>query len=442
MKILLIGSGGREHALAWKIAQSPRLTHLWVAPGNAGTCQHGENIPIAADNTTELVHFAQAHSVNLVIIGPEAPLASGLADDLQAVGIPAFGPSRAAAQIEASKAFAKAFMQRHSIPTGHSATFTEYTAAQAYLRQLVTAGQPPVVIKASGLAAGKGVIVPETWDEADLALRAIMVNRELGSAGNEVILEERLNGEEVSLLAFTDGVTLRSMPPAQDHKRLLDGDRGPNTGGMGAYAPAPICPPELADKITRTVLQPAVDGLRFEGTPYVGVLYAGMILTAGGPCTLEFNCRFGDPETQAILPLLETDFLDIAEACVTGRLHEVDIRWKGGAAACVVLASQGYPGKTETGKLVSMKPEEAANVVVFHAGTKSQMGSLVTSGGRVMGVTGLGLDLTAALSAAYRAIETIHFDGMQWRRDIGWRAGNRQKTDKRPRTDGSFTTLI
>jgi len=450
MKVLLIGSGGREHALAWKIAQSPRLATLWVAPGNAGTCQHGLNVPIAAENAAELVHFAYSKAVDLVIIGPEAPLAAGLADNLRSMGLRAFGPSQAAAQIEASKAFAKAFMERHGIPSPRSVTFKDYTAARAYLRKSVTGGRPSVVIKASGLAAGKGVIVPDTLAEAEAALRTIMVERELGSAGNEVILEQRLSGEEVSLLAFTDGVTVRGMPPAQDHKRLLDGDYGPNTGGMGAYAPAPVCPPELAEAITRMVLQPAVDGLRAEGMPFVGVLYAGMMLTADGPRVLEFNCRFGDPETQAILPLLDTDFLDIAEACVTGRLHEVNIRWKPGAAACVVLASQGYPGKPATGKLVSVKLGETENVVVFHAGTKLQADAdapraglpadapraglpadahqgwayrhVATSGGRVLGVTGMGEDLPAALAAAYQAVEAIHFEGMQWRKDIGWRA--------------------
>jgi phosphoribosylamine--glycine ligase/phosphoribosylformylglycinamidine cyclo-ligase len=421
MKILLIGSGGREHALAWKIAQSPRLTRLWIAPGNAGTSQHGENVPVTAEIGAELVHFAWSNGVDLAVIGPEAPLAAGLADNLRTMRIRTFGPSQAAAQIESSKVFAKAFMERHGIPTGRSETFTTYPEALTYLRQSAVVGKPSVVIKASGLAAGKGVVVADTLAEAETALRGMMVTRELGSAGNEIILEERLSGEEVSLLAFTDGVTVRTMPPAQDHKRLLDGDLGPNTGGMGAYAPAPVCPPEMVEEITRTVLQPAVDGLRAEGMPFVGVLYAGMMLTAEGLRVLEFNCRFGDPETQAILPLLETDFLDIAEACVSGRLHEVDIRWKSGAAACVVLASQGYPSKVVTGKPVSVDLEDQENVFVFHAGTKMQDGKIITSGGRVLGVTGTGEDLNAALAAAYRAVDGIHIEGMQWRKDIGWR---------------------
>jgi phosphoribosylamine--glycine ligase/phosphoribosylformylglycinamidine cyclo-ligase len=434
MKVLLIGSGGREHALAWKIAQSPRLTHLWVAPGNAGTCQHGENVPITADIAAELVHFAWSKGVDLAVIGPEAPLAAGLADNLRAMKIRTFGPSQAAAQIESSKVFAKAFMERHGIPTGHSKTFTDYIEALVYLRQSAAGGQLSVVIKASGLAAGKGVIVPDSLAEAEAGLRSIMVTRDLGPAGKEIIIEERLSGEEVSLLAFTDGVTVRPMPPAQDHKRLLDGDHGPNTGGMGAYAPAPICPPELAEEITRTVLQPAVDGLRAEGMPFVGVLYAGMMLTADGPRVLEFNCRFGDPETQVILPLLETDILDIAEACVTGHLNEIDIRWKRGTAACVVLASQGYPEKVMTGKLVSVKPVEGENVIVFHAGTKLQDNQVTTSGGRVLGVTGIGEDLPTALATAYRAVDDINFEGMQWRKDIGWRAFGKPEEGLQPET--------
>jgi phosphoribosylaminoimidazole synthetase len=279
-----------------------------------------------------------------------------------------------------------------------------------------------MVIKASGLAGGKGVVVAETMAEAEAALRGMMVTRDLGSAGKEIILEERLSGEEVSLMAFTDGVTVSLMPPAQDHKRLLDGDLGPNTGGMGAYAPAPVCPPELAEAIGRTVLQPAVDGLREEGTPFVGVLYAGMMLTADGPRVLEFNCRFGDPETQAVLPLLDTDLLDIAEACVDGRLHELDIRWKPEAAACVVLAAKGYPVQPETGKPVSILPEAIQHGILFHAGTKIVDKQLTTSGGRVLGVTATGADLPAALAAAYQAVEGVQFEGMQYRTDIGWRS--------------------
>ncbi len=441
MRVLLVGSGGREHAIAWKVAQSPRLAKLWIAPGNAGTGQlsafsgqHSaisdqqviKNVPIRAEDSRGVVAFARENAVDLVIVGPEGPLAAGLADDLREAGVRVFGPSRAAAQIETSKSFAKAFMVRHGIPTARYAAFTEYWEAAAYLREWGT-GQGLPVIKASGLAAGKGVLVPETLAGAEAGLRAMMVDQELGDAAREIIIEERLAGEEVSLLAFTDGATVKAMPPAQDHKRLLDGDRGPNTGGMGAYAPAPICPPALADEIVRTVLQPAVDGLRAEGMPFVGVLYAGMMLTTStslsagpeGPKVLEFNCRFGDPETQVILPLLETDLLDIVEACVDGRLDQVDIHWKSGAAVCVVLASEGYPVKPVVGRPLTGDLGGRQNVIVFHAGTKMQDGQVVTSGGRVLGVTGMGSTLRDALDAAYEGVGKVEFEGRQYRKDIG-----------------------
>jgi phosphoribosylamine--glycine ligase / phosphoribosylformylglycinamidine cyclo-ligase len=424
--VLLVGSGGREHALAWKLAQSPHLVRLWITPGNAGTSQVGENLPILAEDAPALVNFATSNPVDLVIIGPEAPLADGLSDDLRRAGVRVFGPSRAAAQIEASKAYAKDFMQRHDIPTARYATFSKSNEAITYLHGL----DYPVVIKASGLAAGKGVIVPETRAEAEASLRSILENREFGAAGSQVVIEERLSGEEVSLLAFTDGQTVRSMPPAQDHKRLLDGDRGPNTGGMGAYAPAVICPPELVAELVRTVLQPAVDGLRLEGFPFVGVLYAGLMLTDSGPRLLEFNCRFGDPETQVILPLLESDLLEIAIACADGSLEEEDIRWKNGAAACVVLASEGYPGKYSSGRVIHGLDEPMPDACVFHAGTKCMADQMVTAGGRVLGVTGLGKDIPQALMHAYDAVRQISFEGMQYRRDIGGRAIGRREVEE------------
>ncbi len=423
MNVLLVGAGGREHALAWKIAQSPRLTHLWVAPGNAGTAgQAGahpvENVAIPASDTPALVAFAQAKHIDLVIIGPEGPLAAGLADALRAAGIATFGPSAAAAQIEASKTFAKAFMARHGLPTAHYAACNSLEAAQAYLRAV----DYPVVIKASGLAAGKGVILPESAAEAEAVLRRIFVEREFGAAGDEVVIEERLAGPEVSLLAFSDCVTVRPMPPAQDHKNLLEGDRGPNTGGMGAYAPAPICPPELVADLTRRILQPAIDGLRAEGRAFSGVLYAGLMLTQAGPRVLEFNCRFGDPETQAILPLLDSDLLDIAQACATGGLAEVDVRWKPGAAACVVMAAEGYPGPAAQGRPIHGLESTFEDAVVFHAGTRLAEGAVLTAGGRVLGVTGCGPALPEAIGAAYAAVAQIHFEGQQYRRDIGHRA--------------------
>ncbi len=421
MNTLLIGSGGREHALAWKISQSPRLTQLFVIPGNAGTAIHGSRITNCELRITDhlaIVAFAREHQIDLAIIGPEAPLASGLTDDLRAAGVNAFGPSRAAAELESSKVFAKAFMARHGIPTAQFAAFTDYEAAMDHVHSV----QYPVVIKASGLAAGKGVLVPETAAAAEAALRAIMIDREFGAAGDQVVIEERLTGEEVSLMAFADGVAVRPMLPAQDHKRLLDGDRGPNTGGMGAYAPAPICPPALADEFTHTILQPTVAALRAEGRPFVGVLYAGLMLTPTGPRVLEFNCRFGDPETQVVLPLLESDLLDIAEACAAGRLADVDVKWKAGAAACVVLASEGYPGSYPSGREITGLDSPLENAAIFHAGTKLSNGKVVTAGGRVLGVTGWGKTIEEALKRAYTAVEKVRFEGMQYRKDIGHRA--------------------
>ena len=417
MNVLIVGSGGREHALAWKAAQSPLLEHLYLAPGNAGSASLGENVPLPAEEKAALVDFSRERAIQLVLIGPEAPLAAGLADDLRSAGIPAFGPGQAAARIEASKVFAKDFMIRHAIPTARYATFEAYDPALAYLRQV----DYPLVIKASGLAAGKGVLLPDTPEQAEAALRAMLMEGEFGAAGERVVIEERLSGEEVSLLAFTDGRSVKVMPPAQDHKRLLDGDRGPNTGGMGAYAPASICPPRLVEELTRTVLQPAVDGLREEGCPFVGVLYAGLILTHQGPRVLEFNCRFGDPETQAILPLLESDLLEIAVACVEGRLGELDIRWKSKAAACIVLASGGYPGRYPSGLPISGLEKTWESAAVFHAGTRLDGERVLTAGGRVLGVTGWGENLAQALERVYQVVGDIQFEGMQFRKDIGAR---------------------
>jgi phosphoribosylamine--glycine ligase len=332
-----------------------------------------------------------------------------------------FGPSKAAAEIEASKAFAKAFMQRHGLPTASHATFTDFYEAVGHLLS-VDFDRSGVVIKASGLAAGKGVIVPTCADEAEAALRRVMVEREFGAAGDTVIIEERLEGEEVSLLAFCDGYTARAMPPAQDHKRVGEGDSGPNTGGMGAYAPAPACSPEMVDHLTQTILQPAVDGLRAEGRPFVGVLYAGLMLTAAGPRLLEFNCRFGDPETQVVLPLLASDLLEVCAACAEGRLAEAELTWHTGAAACVVLASEGYPGAYPTGRAISGLGQAHPEAVVFHAGTRREGESVVTAGGRVLAVTGCGPNLSAALARAYEAVDLIQFEGAHFRRDIGRRA--------------------
>ena len=422
MRILVIGSGGREHALAWKLAQSPQVTAepgsaVFVAPGNGGTVGGKlANVPVAADDIFELVAFAQKNAIDLAVVGPEVPLAAGIVDAFQVAGLRAFGPVQAAAQLEASKVFAKQFMIEEGIPTAPAAIFTDYDAALAYLRQL----DEPVVVKADGLAAGKGVLVCDTRAEAEAALKQIMVDCAFGAAGDKVLIETRLDGEEASLLAFCDGTTVAPMLPARDYKRALDGDGGLNTGGMGGYCPSPHLTPELVDEVTRRVLQPAVDGMRRRGTPYVGVLYAGLMLTDAGPRVLEFNCRFGDPETQLLMPLLDTDLVDIMFACIEGRLTSVPIAWKPLTSVGVVLASGGYPGGYAKGKRIS----EWANgrmgdeAIVFHAGTKLQDGELVTSGGRVLVVVSTAPTLPEARDRAYEGVAQVHFEEMHYRTDI------------------------
>lgn len=418
MNILIIGSGGREHALAWKLKQSPKLTKLYALPGNPGIAELAENVNgISVDNHADVIRFCKDKQIDLVIVGPEVPLADGIVDSLSAEGIRCFGPSQAAAEIEASKVFSKDFMMRHHIPTARYATFTRLDDALGYLDKV----DYLIVIKASGLAAGKGVILPDTDDEAEATLKSILNDKAFGDAGDEVVIEERLSGQEVSLMAFSDGTNFVPMLPAQDHKRLLDHDEGPNTGGMGAYAPAPVFTKDLLNEAIEKVLKPAIDGMRNDGTPFVGVLYAGLILTENGLSVLEFNSRFGDPETQVVLPLLETDLLDIAEACIDGRLKDVDIKWKNEAAVCVVLASKGYPEKAESGKAVTFAdlPE---NVICFHAGTKSENEKVLTSGGRVFGLTALGIDIESAIETVYANVKNVSFDGMQYRKDIAQKA--------------------
>lgn len=418
MNILVIGSGGREHAIAWKVRQSPRLKNLYALPGNPGTAELAENVSgISMDDHAAVVDFCREKSIDLVIVGPEAPLAAGLADSLSVEGIQCFGPKRAAAEIEASKVFAKDFMTRHQIPTARYATFRQFEDAIRYLNSR----DYPIVIKASGLAAGKGVILPETLDEAKATLKSVLIDKAFGEAGDEVVIEERLMGQEVSLMAFTDGRTVLPMLPVQDHKRLLDGDEGPNTGGMGAYAPAPIFTADMMDEALELVLKPTVNGLRREGTPFVGVLYAGLMLTPNGIRVLEFNSRFGDPETQAVLPLLETDLLEIADACVNGTLPNVKVQWKKGSAVCVVLASRGYPEKVESGKSVVIG-ELPGDMVCFHAGTKMHNENIITSGGRVFGLTTWASNLDNALTKVYSNVRKISFEGMHYRKDIAYRA--------------------
>ena len=417
MNVLIIGSGGREHAIAWKIKGSPGLTKLYITPGNAGTESCGENVPMNVGDHAAVIRFCKEQQIDLVIVGPEIPLAAGISDSLSENGVRCFGPRQAAAKIEASKVFAKNFMTRHHIPTARYATFSQLEEAVRYLESV----DYPIVIKASGLAAGKGVVLPDTLDEAKATLKAILGDKTFGDAGNEVVIEERLIGQEVSLMAFADGITIVPMLPAQDHKRLLEGDEGPNTGGMGAYAPAPIFTAQLMKEAVESILKPAVEGLREEGTPFIGVLYAGLILTSNGLRALEFNCRFGDPETQAVLPLLETDLLVITAACINGNLADVEIHWKEGAAVCVVLASKGYPDKVESGKQISFSslPED---MVCFHAGTKTDNEKIITAGGRVLGLTAWADTVESAIDRVYSNVKSVSFQGMQYRKDIAYRA--------------------
>jgi phosphoribosylamine---glycine ligase len=427
LRVLVIGGGGREHALAWALARSPGVAQIYVAPGNAGTSwpaapgrAASESVSVADSDVAGLLRLAREQRIDLTVVGPEAPLAAGVVDHFQTHGLAVFGPSRAAAQLEASKAFSKIFMREHGLPTADFEIFEDYDKARHYvIRQ-----NRPLVIKADGLAAGKGVVVCDEPGEALVALRRMLVEREFGEAGATVLVEERLSGREVSLLAFSDGRTVAPMPPARDHKRVYDGDRGPNTGGMGAYAPVPDLSAAQLDQIHRTILQPAIDGMAARGTPYVGVLYAGLMLTRNGPQVLEFNCRLGDPETQVILPLLETPLDQVLLACVAGRLGQVELRWRPGACATVVLAAPGYPGAYPKGLPIAGL-DTARNIdqlMVFHAGTAGPADRPVTSGGRVLAISGLGEDLRSALARAYTGVERIAFEGMHYRRDIGGRS--------------------
>uniref|UniRef100_A0A8U7MAJ3 Trifunctional purine biosynthetic protein adenosine-3 n=1 Tax=Corvus moneduloides TaxID=1196302 RepID=A0A8U7MAJ3_CORMO len=422
-RVLVIGSGGREHALAWKLAQSPHVKHVFVAPGNAGTADNGKisNSAVPVSDHAAVAQFCRDQDIRLVVVGPEVPLAAGIVDDLTAAGIRCFGPTAKAAQLESSKSFTKAFLDRHEIPTARWKAFTDPKAACGFIN---SANFPALVVKASGLAAGKGVIVASTKEEACRAVTEIMQDKSFGTAGETVVVEELLEGEEISCLCFSDGVTIAPMPPAQDHKRLLDGDEGPNTGGMGAYSPAPQISKDLLQKIRETVLQKTVDGMRKEGVPYLGVLYAGLMLTKDGPKVLEFNCRFGDPECQVILPLLRSDLYEVLQAVINRRLASSMPVWKeDSAAVTVVMASQGYPGAYPKGlEITGLAKAKQLGLEVFHAGTALKDGRVVTSGGRVLTVTAIKEDLPAALQEANLGVAAIHFQGAIYRRDIGYRA--------------------
>jgi phosphoribosylamine--glycine ligase len=420
MNVLIIGGGGREHALAWKVRQSRRVETIYCTPGNAGIMQLCEPVDVAGDDFRGLAQFARTHGVELTIVGPEAPLCAGIVNVFHNEGLHAFGPDAQGAQLEGSKAFAKEFMRKYHIPTAAFEVFDDADRALKYVRDKGA----PLVVKADGLAAGKGVSVCRTVAEAEAAVRASMAQRVFGAAGARVVIEDVLTGEEASILALVDGTTIVALEPAQDHKAVYDNDEGPNTGGMGAYSPAPLVTPRIREEVERKVLQPALAGLRAERIDFHGVLYAGLMIKDGHPQVLEFNVRFGDPETQAVLPRLKTDIVDVCLATIKGRLSSLALEWDRRAAVCVVLASGGYPGAYHKHLPITgvADAEALGDVVVFHAGTTLQHGQVLTNGGRVMGVTGLGSNIAAAITRAYPGVEKIHFDQMHFRWDIGAKA--------------------
>ncbi|WP_011298672.1 phosphoribosylamine--glycine ligase [Cupriavidus necator] len=419
MKVLVVGSGGREHALAWKLAQSPKLQVVYVAPGNGGTAldKRLQNVPLTDPEV--LAAFAEREGVAFTVVGPEAPLAGGIVDVFRGKGLRIFGPTKAAAQLESSKDFAKAFMHRHGIPTAAYQTFSDAAQAHAY----IDAQGAPIVIKADGLAAGKGVVVAMSLEEAHSAVDMMLADNKLGDAGARVVVEEFLEGEEASFIVLVDGKNVLALATSQDHKRLLDADAGPNTGGMGAYSPAPVVTPALHARALREIIMPTVRGMEKDGIPYTGFLYAGLMIDKDGNLkTLEFNCRMGDPETQPIMARLKTDLVDVMDAAVSGKLDEVELDWDRRTALGVVMAAYGYPDAPRKGDAITGIPAETDDSVTFHAGTTLKDGTLLTTGGRVLCVVGLADTVKAAQRAAYAAVEQIRFDGMQYRTDIGYRA--------------------
>jgi phosphoribosylamine--glycine ligase len=419
MKILVVGSGGREHALAWKLAQSKRIQIVLVAPGNGGTALDARMKNVAITDPVALADFAQQEQVALTVVGPEAPLAAGIVDTFRERGMKIFGPTRKAAQLESSKDFAKAFMERHGIPTARSQTFSDAAAAHRYIDEQGA----PIVIKADGLAAGKGVVVAMTLEEAHGAIDMMLSDNRFGDAGARVVVEEFLEGEEASFIVMVDGKNILPLATSQDHKRLLDNDQGPNTGGMGAYSPAPIVTPQLHARVMREIIQPTVQGMAKDGIPYTGFLYAGLMIDAeGNPKTLEFNCRMGDPETQPIMARLKTDLVSVMEHAVAGTLNDIELDWDRRTALGVVMAASGYPDAPRKNDVITGIPEETEDSMTFHAGTALDNKTLTTQGGRVLCVVGLGDSVRVAQKHAYEALDKIQFDGMQFRRDIGWRA--------------------
>ncbi len=418
MKVLVIGGGGREHAIAWKLSQSKHIDKIYCTPGNAGIAGIAECIDIGTSDFDSLINFVRYEWIDLTIVGPEEPLSMGIVDAFEKEGRKIVGPTKSAAQLESSKVFSKEFMKRHRIPSADYKVFSSYIHAEEYVRMKGA----PIVIKADGLAAGKGVIVASTVNEALDALRLIMKDKAFGNAGDRVIVEECLQGEEASFMAFTDGATIIPMVSAQDHKRVADNDTGPNTGGMGAYSPAPVITRELESLVIDKIMMPTINGLKAEGIKYKGILYAGLMINEGRPYVLEFNCRLGDPETQPVLFRLESDLMDIFMAIADEKLSDITVQWKDDPSVCVVLASGGYPGEYQKGKVIEGLDKSLKNVVVFHAGTSFNNDNIVTNGGRVLGVTASGKDIMAAKQAAYEAIRDIHFDGMHYRKDIADKA--------------------
>jgi len=420
MNVLLIGSGGREHSIAWKLAQSKKLGKLYIAPGNPGTAQCGTNVDIAVTNIDKLIDFARQNKVALAVVGPEDPLAAGVVDGFEQAGIKAFGPCGAAAKLEADKAFAKQMMRSCAVSTAEGRIFERFSDAKTY----IASRDEPVVVKAAGLAKGKGVFVCDDPAEGILAAEKIMCDKIFGPAGERIVVEDKLLGEEASILAFVDGRNIYLMESSQDHKAIGDGDTGPNTGGMGAYSPAPVVTDRMMSQISREILVPVVDGMNRNGTPYKGVLYAGIMVTAGGPRVLEFNVRFGDPETQPLLMRLRSDLLEVMVAVCEERLDEITLKWDPRPAVCVVMASGGYPGEYEKGKVITgiNRAEQIEDVAVFHAGTAEKNGNIVTAGGRVLGVTALGQTIADAKSKAYEAVEKIDFEHKYYRHDIADKA--------------------
>ncbi len=420
MRVLVVGSGGREHALVWRLAQSPRITALYAAPGNPGIARHARSVPIKADALDDLVAFAERERIDLTVVGPELPLILGIADRFRARRLAIFGPTADAAQLEGSKAFAKQLMAKHKIPTARFRTFRDVASARQFAREL----EAPLVVKADGPAAGKGAIVCRILEEADRAIALCLEERAFGRAGEQIVIEEFLEGEEASFFALTDGETALAFGTAQDHKTVFDDDQGPNTGGMGAYSPAPIVDAPMHDEIMQTIILPTVQAMAAEGRPYRGVIYAGLMLTRQGPKVLEYNCRFGDPEHQTIIPRVQDDPFPLLNAVARGERLPKSVKWRSEASVCVVLASGGYPGEYQTGKPISgiEEAEKLADVTVFHAGTAVKDGRLVTAGGRVLGVTARGTDIPAAIGRAYEAAGKICFEGMHFRKDIGRKA--------------------